>query len=61
MEINTNLAQGKNQLNGLLRGLKSYIDQAVAKGEKPLNALAIYNKNLEKYKRLYDIPRENNG
>ena len=47
--------KGAEQLKGLLIGLKDYIDQEIAKGNKPMNAIAIYRDKLEKYKKLSTV------
>jgi hypothetical protein len=36
-----------------LRGLKEEIDIGISKGEKPLHAIEIYKKKLEKYKQKF--------
>lgn len=38
---------------GILKGLKQYIDEQLADGVTPKNAIAIYEQKLERYKQLF--------
>lgn len=45
--------QNKNQLKGLLKGLKQFIDEQLAVKVKPVHALEMYNSKLDIYKRRF--------
>jgi hypothetical protein len=42
--------QHQDQFRGILRGLKSYIDEELARGITPKHAIALYEQKLAKYK-----------
>ncbi len=44
----------KEKLKGLLKGLKQYLDEELAKGITPKHALELYNNKLAIYKRKYE-------
>lgn len=43
----------KNQFKGVLKGLKSFIDEEIKKGNKPLNAIKTYEEKLKNYKQKF--------
>ena len=54
MQINVK-TENSTQFRGILIGLKRFIDEEIAKGNKPMNAIAIYRDKLEKYKKLSTV------
>lgn len=47
--------QLRNMRRGVMKGLKQFIDEEVAKGGKPVKAKEIYDNRLNNYKLLYQI------
>lgn len=47
------LLGNKSRFQSFLTGLKKYIDQSLARKEKPVNAIKVYEKNLAVYKKTF--------